>query len=82
MVNITGIVIINGRKIVRMSKKVMRRILVIIITIAFNLSCSNGKVDERKLDAAGDKLQESVEKVVDTAESKIDKLKDNLDKKE
>lgn len=54
-----------------------KNVLLIMIT-AFNFSCTEGKVDERKLDEAGEKLQQSVEKVVDTAKSKIEKLKDKL----
>lgn len=58
----------------------MRKTILLILIIAFNFSCNNGKVDERKLDEAGDKLQKSVKEAVDTAESKIEKLKDKLEK--
>ena len=66
--------IYTGRKIVQFLKVMKKNILLILITF-FNFSCSNGKVDERKLDQAGEKVQKSVKKVVDTAGSKIEKLK-------
>ncbi len=58
----------------------MRKNVLLMLIIAFNFSCNNGKVDERKLDEAGDKLQKSVKKVVDTAGAKIEKLKNKLEK--
>lgn len=58
----------------------MRKNILLILIIALNFSCDNGKVDERKLDEAGDKLQKSVKEAVDTAGSKIEKLKDKLEK--
>lgn len=62
---------LNRRKIVQITKKVMRKNILFSLIIAFNFSCNNGKVDERKLDEAGDKLQKSVKEAVDTAGSKI-----------
>jgi hypothetical protein len=53
---------------------------ILFLAGAFCFSCNNGKVDERKLDEAGEKLQKSVKEVVDTAGSKIKKLKEKLDK--
>lgn len=58
----------------------MRKNALIILVIAFSISCKNGKVDERKLDEAGEKLQKTVEKTVDSAGSKLERLKDKLDK--
>ncbi len=58
----------------------MRKNVLLMLIIAINFSCNNGKVDERKLDEAGDKLQKSVKKVVDTAGAKIEKLKNKLEK--
>ncbi len=58
----------------------MRKNVLLMLIITINFSCNNGKVDERKLDEAGDKLQKSVKKVVDTAGSKIEKLKNKLEK--
>lgn len=51
-----------------------------MVIVAFCSSCNNGKVDERKLNEAGEKLQKTVEKVADSAGSKIERLKDKLDK--
>ncbi len=59
----------------------MRKIVLFIIIIVFNITCNNSKVDERKLDEAGKQLQKTVKKVVDSAGSKIERLKDTLDKK-
>ena len=53
-------------------------VIIIATTVAF-LSCSNGKLDENKLDAAGNKLQKTVEKGADSVGSKLDRLKDRLD---
>ncbi len=58
----------------------MRKNVLLMLIITINFSCNNGKVDERKLDEAGDKLQKSVKKVVDTAGAKIEKLKNKLEK--
>lgn len=61
-------------------KKVMRKNVFLMVIIVFCCSCNNGKVDERKLNEAGEKLQKTVKKVVDSAGSKIERLKDKLDK--
>ena len=58
----------------------MKKNIILILLTCFNFSCNNGKVDERKLDQAGEKVQKSVKKVVDTAGSKIKKFKNKLDK--
>ena len=58
----------------------MKKNILLILVTFFNFSCNNGKVDERKLDQAGEKVQKSVKKVVDTAGSKIEKFKNKLDK--
>ncbi len=56
----------------------MRKILIMFIS-TFSLGCTNGKVDENKLDAAGDKLQKTVEKGADSIGSKLERLKDKID---
>lgn len=48
--------------------------LALIIT-----SCSNGKVDEGKIDAAGSKLQKTVEKGADSVGAKLERLKNKID---
>ena len=57
----------------------MNRIVGTICFVLLLISCSNGKLDENKLDAAGDKLQKTVEKGADSVGSKLDRLKDKLD---
>ncbi len=57
----------------------MRKNVLLIVVTAFCLACNNGKVDERKLDEAGDKLQKTVKKTVDSAGAKLERLKDKLD---
>lgn len=52
----------------------------LIVLTALIFSCNNGKVDERKLDEAGAKLQKTVKQTVDTAGAKLEKLKKKLDK--
>lgn len=58
----------------------MRKNVLLILVIAFSFACNNGKVDEKKLDEAGEKLQKTVEKTVDSAGSKLERLKNKLDK--
>ena len=58
----------------------MKKSIILILITFFNFSCNNGKVDEKKLDHAGEKVQKSVKKVVDTAGSKIEKFKNKIDK--
>ncbi len=45
----------------------------------FCFACSNGKVDEQKIDAAGDKLKTTVEKGADSVEAKLKRLKNRID---
>ncbi|WP_018616312.1 hypothetical protein [Segetibacter koreensis] len=58
----------------------MRKNTLLIFVTLFCFACNNGKVDERKLDEAGDKLQKTVKKTVDSAGATIKRLKDKLDK--
>ena len=50
-----------------------------MIMVIFTSSCTNVKIDESKIDAAGDKLQKTVEKGADSAGAKLDRLKDSPD---
>ncbi len=42
------------------------------------MACTNGKVDQQKLDAAGDKVQKGVERAADTIAKKAGQLKDSI----
>ncbi len=57
----------------------MRKNIIIAMISVFCFACSNGKVDEQKIDAAGDKLKETIEKGADSAEAKFKRLKDRID---
>jgi len=58
----------------------MKKGIVLLIITASFLACNgNVKVDEKKLDEAGEKLQKTVKKGVDTIGSKLKKLKNKLD---
>lgn len=50
-----------------------------IATICFGCD-GEVKVNEQKLDSAGEKLQKTVEKGVDSIGAKLDRLEDRLDK--
>ena len=57
----------------------MKREWILLALAGAFLSCSGGKVDERKLDEAGDKLQKTVEKGADSVGAKLGRLKDKID---
>lgn len=57
----------------------MRKYIVVLAITMALFSCTNGKPDERKIDNAGDKLKNSVEKGTDSLRSKLGRLKDKLD---
>jgi hypothetical protein len=70
----------DGKKIeTRHLKTIMRKNIVITFAAVFCLACNNGKVDEQKLDAAGDKLKKTVEKGADSVEAKLKRLKNKID---
>lgn len=59
----------------------MRRYLVFLVTALFCFACEGEiKVDEKKIDEAGDKLQKTVEKGADSLGAKLDRLEDKLDR--
>ncbi len=55
-----------------------KNVIIAIISVLF-FACNDGKVDEQKLDAAGDKLKKTVEKGADSVEAKLKRLKDRID---
>ncbi len=57
----------------------MRKNTIITIISVLCFACNDGKVDEQKLDAAGDKLKKTVEKGADSVEAKLKRLKDRID---
>ena len=57
----------------------MRKSLLITVISVFCFACNDGKLDERKLDKAGDKLQNTVEKGADSVEAKLKRLKNRID---
>lgn len=57
----------------------MRKYSLILMVFAFCSSCdSNGRLNENKINEAGDKLQKTVEKGADSLGSKVERLKDSL----
>jgi hypothetical protein len=57
----------------------MRKSMIIVIVSVFCFACNNGKVDEHKIDEAGNKLQKTVEKGADSVEAKLKRLKNKID---
>lgn len=67
-----------GKKIEPEGKKAMKKnIMSAVLLIAFT-GCTNGTLDEGKLNAAGDKLQKTVEKGADSIAAKVDRFADSL----
>lgn len=59
----------------------MKKYVVILIVAVACFGCEGEvKVNEEKLNKAGDKLQKTVEKGADSIGAKIDRLEDRLDK--
>lgn len=64
----------------------MKKNIIIALVSVFCFACNDGKLDERKLDATGDKLdaageklKKTVEKGADSAEAKLKRLKKRID---
>ena len=58
----------------------MKRFVLLLLVSASFFACDGGiKVNEEKIDAAGDKLQKTVEKGADSIAAKAERLKDKLD---
>lgn len=57
----------------------MKKNMTIVIATFFCFACNNGKVDEHKLDEAGNKLQKTVEKGADSVGAKLKRLKNKID---
>ena len=71
----------DGRKFEGSYKNFMKKALAIMTIAAFSVGCDGEvKVNEQKLDSAGAKLQNTVEKGVDSIGAKFDRLEDRLDK--
>lgn len=63
------------------TKKLMKRLFSVVMATQFLLACDGEvKVNEAKIDSAGAKLQQTVEKGVDSIGAKLDRLEDKLDK--
>ena len=59
----------------------MKKYGIILALAIFALSCEGDvKVNEDKIDKAGDKLQKTVEEGADSLGAKLDRLEDKLDK--
>lgn len=70
-----------GRKFEVRFKKVMKRTAFLFAVALFCFGCDGEvKVNEEKLDKAGDKLQKTVEKGADSLGAKLDRLEDRLDR--
>lgn len=61
----------------------MKKCFVFAIAFAFLTACESGKVkvNEEKLNEAGEKLQKTVEKGADSVGAKLERLKDKIDEK-
>jgi hypothetical protein len=58
----------------------MKKNILIIAIITFCWACNgNGKVDETKLNEAGEKLQKTVQTGADSIGSKLKRLKNKID---
>jgi PBP1b-binding outer membrane lipoprotein LpoB len=58
----------------------MKKYALILAVALFCFGCDGEvKVDEKKIDEAGDKLQKTVEKGADSVGAKLERLKDKLD---
>jgi len=61
-------------------KSTMKKFCIITCVAIFCWSCNgNGKVDETKLNEAGEKLQNAVQKGTDTLGAKLKRLKNKID---
>ena len=70
----------DGKKIELYDQKFsMRKSLLTTTICVVCFACSDGKLDEKKLDNAGDKLQNTVEKGADSVEAKLKRLKNRID---
>jgi len=59
----------------------MKRSIMLLLVSASFFACNGDiKVNEEKIDAAGEKLQKTVEKGADTIAAKAKRLKDKLEK--
>jgi hypothetical protein len=61
-------------------KKTMKKILAVMVIGACLYACSDGKINEAKIDSAGAKLQTTVEKSADSVASKVGRWKDSIDR--
>lgn len=60
----------------------MKKLAIVLCVVGALAACnSNGTINEQKIDEAGDKLQNTVEKTADTIVSKVDKWTDSLSKR-
>ena len=60
----------------------MKKIVLIAAIFTLSAGCNgDAKVNEKDIEAAGEKLQKTVEKGVDTIGSKLKKLKNKVDDK-
>lgn len=59
----------------------MKRTIGLIMAVMFFTACEDGqvKINEEKLDSAGDKLQKTVERGADSIGAKLDRLEDRID---
>jgi hypothetical protein len=59
----------------------MKKNMLIIVIMTFCIACDDAKVSESELEAAGQKLQKTVEKGADTLGSKLKKLANKVEDK-
>jgi hypothetical protein len=56
----------------------MKKIALFLLLAGGFVACSDGRIDEGKIDAAGDKLQKTVKNGADSIAAKVDRFTDSL----
>ena len=62
----------------------MKKIFMLVVLVSCLNACDEGKVkiNEKEIEAAGEKLQQTVEKGVDTVGAKLKKVKEKIEEKQ
>ena len=62
----------------------MKKLFILVVLVSYLNACDEGKVkiNEKEIEAAGEKLQQTVEKGVDTVGAKLKKVKEKIEEKQ